>query len=132
MSENLTNSVQIKGASIFIAHSNQNAKILIFIATCSQSKAFCVFTTYVKNYRKTIKIIVNNKNYCIDCGTEISKNSKRCIKCNNIEYNKYKFEVTKEKLEELINNNSYLAIGRMFGVSDNAIRKRAKKLGIKI
>jgi hypothetical protein len=41
-----------------------------------------------------------------------------------------KFNVSKEELETLLKENSYCAIGRMFGVSDNAIRKRAKKYGI--
>ena len=39
---------------------------------------------------------------------------------------KRKFEVTKEELQELLKNNSFVSIGKMFGVSDNAIRKRCK------
>jgi len=41
-----------------------------------------------------------------------------------------KFDIDKETLMNLIENNSYSDIGKMFGVSDNSIRKRAKKLGI--
>ena len=33
---------------------------------------------------------------------------------------------SKEELKELIENNSWLALGRMYGVSDNAVRKWAK------
>ncbi len=40
------------------------------------------------------------------------------------------FEVSKEELKTLIENNSLVKIGKMFGVSDNAIRKRAKRMGI--
>ncbi len=43
---------------------------------------------------------------------------------------KRKFEVTKEELQELLKNNSFVSIGKMFGVSDNAIRKRCKLLEI--
>jgi len=45
---------------------------------------------------------------------------------------KKKFEVTKTKLENLIKDNSYVKIGKIFGVSDNAIKKRARNLGIKL
>jgi hypothetical protein len=34
---------------------------------------------------------------------------------------------TKEQLERLLEDHSYLALGRMFSVSDNAVRKWAKK-----
>ena len=43
---------------------------------------------------------------------------------------KRKFNVSKEELEKLISTTSMLAIGRMFGVSGNAVRKRAKLFGI--
>jgi len=35
-------------------------------------------------------------------------------------------------LEKLINKKSYRKKGRMFGVIDNTIKKRALKLGIKL
>ena len=41
-----------------------------------------------------------------------------------------KFHVEKKELEEMIEKYSFCEIGRRFGVSDNAIRKRAKRLGI--
>lgn len=41
-----------------------------------------------------------------------------------------KISVNKSELEKLIGIHSYTELGRMFGVSDNSIRKRAKKLGI--
>ena len=37
---------------------------------------------------------------------------------------------SREELEKLIQNNTWTAIGRMFGVSDNAVRKWAKRYGI--
>jgi transposase len=49
----------------------------------------------------------------------------------NIERTK-KFYVEKDVLSELIKNKSYVEIGKIFGVSDNAIKKRAKKLGIEL
>jgi Zn-dependent peptidase ImmA (M78 family) len=44
--------------------------------------------------------------------------------------NKPRFEVSKEDLEKLLKEKPCTEIGKMFGVSDNAIKKRAKKLGI--
>ena len=43
-----------------------------------------------------------------------------------------KFDVTKEQLETLVGIKSFLELGRIFGVSDNAVRKRCKKFGIAI
>ncbi len=41
-------------------------------------------------------------------------------------------EITKEVLDELIPNTSWIALGKMFGYSDNGIKKRAKALGCNI
>ena len=43
---------------------------------------------------------------------------------------KRRFEVSKEELSDLIATKTFCEIGRMFRVSDNAIRKRAKRMGI--
>ncbi len=71
-------------------------------------------------------------NFCIDCGCKVSKNAKRCPKCANSKPKQHskKFEVSKEELERLIISLPMTKIGDMFGVSDNAIRKRCVSLGI--
>jgi Zn finger protein HypA/HybF involved in hydrogenase expression len=81
--------------------------------------------TYCGKHRKKVY-------NCLDCGKEIKKESKRCNKCSSILNNKNqrKFEVSKEKLIELINQYPMTKIGKMFNVSDNSIRKRCKTLGI--
>jgi 5-methylcytosine-specific restriction endonuclease McrA len=43
-----------------------------------------------------------------------------------------KFEVTKEELEKLVQEMPLTQIGKKFGVTDNAIRRRCKKMGIEI
>lgn len=45
---------------------------------------------------------------------------------------KTKFDVSKEELENLLNENSYnyCQVAKIFNVSDNAVRKRAKKFGL--
>ena len=41
-----------------------------------------------------------------------------------------KFEASREELSKMLENMSFCEIGRSFGVSDNAVRKRAKLLGL--
>ena len=91
--------------------------------------------------------IVSNKketkNFCIDCGAEIIKSSTRCPACAAIENGKKARKVerpTKEELKSKIRSQSFVQIGRDYGVTDNAIRKwcdeynlpRTKKLIQKI
>ena len=59
--------------------------------------------------------------YCIDCGKPIHQTSQRCVECNNIHQQKC-VRPTREELKSLIQNYSFLQIGKMYGVSDNAIR----------
>lgn len=57
------------------------------------------------------------------------------IKKNNIYYElkiKRKFNPTKEELELDINSMSMIQVGKKYGVRDNSVRKRCKKLGIKL
>lgn len=72
-----------------------------------------------------------NKTKC-ECGNDKFPSSIKCKKCASIENGlaRMKFDVSKEELEELIKSNSMIKVGKMFGVSDNAIKKRCKKLGI--
>lgn len=64
----------------------------------------------------------DTKNYCPNCGCEIMKKSSFCVKCTN-ENNRKVERPSKEILLEKIYNSSFLAVGREYGVSDNAIRK---------
>lgn len=41
-----------------------------------------------------------------------------------------KFEVSSHELSELLKNETFVAVGKMYGVSDNAVRKRARLFGI--
>lgn len=73
------------------------------------------------------------KKKCIDCGCEITSVSTRCRKCSAL-HNKSKQvnpnKPSKEKLLELINSNSFVAVGKMFNVTDNNIRKWCKRYGL--
>lgn len=84
-------------------------------------------TTNGKNKKQLQK-----KYYCIDCGKEITKNSKRCIDCNNKKRSVplEQMILTREELKELIRNKSFSEIGRLYNVSDNAVRKWCDKYNL--
>lgn len=76
---------------------------------------------------------LRKKNYCKDCGIEINYKSIRCTQCENkhrLEVNVNNMKVSKEELNDLIHKYSFIKIGEMFGVSDNAIRKWCQKYGL--
>lgn len=65
------------------------------------------------------------KNFCCDCGKEITLRALRCKTCA------YKFKRTtnypdRKTLKELIRTMPFIKIGEKYGVSDNAIRKWCK------
>jgi len=65
------------------------------------------------------------------CGTSVIRLCRmRGIKIPNKSFLQKKFHIEKDKLEKFIKEKSILQIGKMFGVSDNAIRKRCKIMGI--
>lgn len=76
----------------------------------------------------------NKNTVCKSCGLKINTKSSHCIKCAMIEKgkNNRKFEIDKEVLEKLIYEKSFCEIARTYNVTDNAIRKRCKILGISI
>lgn len=77
------------------------------------------------------------KGSCVDCGDLIHKDSDRCRVCNGIRRQKNQKTIRSSKIEwpdydtlkNMVQEKSYLAVGRDLGVSDNAVRKRlmAKK-----
>lgn len=66
---------------------------------------------------------------CCDCGKQISRGATRCCSCENIRRANLKKEgqPSREELKELIRTNGFTAIGAMYGVSDNAVRKWCDK-----
>lgn len=77
------------------------------------------------------------KNYCVDCGKEISEKAKRCSSCSatyihelNRNNSQSLQKPTKEKLQKLIYELPFTQIGQMYGVSDNAVRRWCEKYGL--
>lgn len=65
---------------------------------------------------------------CCDCGKLISNKATRCKSCDAKQRNNRKVQERpqREELKELIRNNSFLALGKKYNISDNAIRKWCK------
>lgn len=65
--------------------------------------------------------------HCVDCGAKLpDRRAIRCRKCQAVARRVVKERPAKEELLRLIENSSFVAVGKMFGVSDNAIRKWLK------
>lgn len=61
--------------------------------------------------------------FCARCGKQITtRKGLYCVNCLNIEKRLVKNRPLREELKQLIRNNSFVQIGRMYGVSDQAIR----------
>jgi uncharacterized protein YnzC (UPF0291/DUF896 family) len=76
----------------------------------------------------------SKKTKICECGVVINARSKKCRSCaaKEREGRRLKFEVSKEDLEDLIREIPLIKIGKMFGVTDNSVRKRCHKLNINI
>lgn len=68
---------------------------------------------------------------CSDCGGPTKGKGKKCVKCASQNQPK-KFVVDKVRLQELVNKHPMTKVGKMFGVSDNAIRKRCSNMGVEL
>lgn len=100
---------------------NEAANLQILCPNChSQTDNFCG-----KNRKETERV-------CKVCGKKISRWSKSnlCPKCSHKEHRKAKWPSREELVNLLKNKYSFVAIGKMFGVSDNAVKKWCKSYSI--
>ena len=94
-----------------------------------------VTNAHRKSKKKTTKDILTN---LCECGNVKWKKSYRCRKCSSKHNVKVargftrRFDQSKEELEVVLKQHNYnmRAAGRHYGVSDNAIRKRCRSLGL--
>lgn len=73
--------------------------------------------------------VPRRKNYCIDCGTEISTNAIRCKKCAG-KNQQTEVPISRDELKDLIRTKSFVEIAKEFGISDNGIRKWCDKYNL--
>ena len=72
---------------------------------------------------------------CVDCGIKI--NYKSTIRCSNCEKkrrleNTSHIPLTRDDLKKYIRTTPFIQIGKIFNVSDNAVRKWCKKRNFRI
>lgn len=79
-----------------------------------------------EEYADIIKIKIKQFNNCPICGEQKNKLLKYCSQ-DCAHKSTQKFQITKSELELLVSNSSYEAIGRRFGVTGAAVKKRCKK-----
>ena len=76
------------------------------------------------------KELAVKKYYCTNCGKEIStKTAKLCVDCSR-ELSRKAERPTRDELKHLIRTTPFLQIGKLFGVTDNAIRKWCKAMDL--
>jgi hypothetical protein len=98
---------------------------------------------FVENFIKEIKTTFNLENIdysffpkrtstICECGNKKCRTKAICKECALLFPKPRKFNISKEELQQLVLKQPMTQIGRLFNVSDNAIRKRCKLLDITI
>ena len=64
--------------------------------------------------------------YCPECGAEVCQKDSLCLACAGKKRRKVEHP-TRGVLKDLIQTKTFLDIGKMYGVSDNAVRKWCKR-----
>lgn len=91
--------------------------------------------TYAGRNKKREKIVLQKK-ICKKCGKEIEYRNEYCLECfsemksESIKLNPENKKPDRNTLKKLIRENSFLKIGKIFDVSDNAVRKWCKKYNL--
>lgn len=75
----------------------------------------------IRNYKK--------QSFCSICGKQISRWGKICQTCVGLSQRKVE-RPSKEELNILLKNNNFSSVGRMYGVTDNTIRKWCLSYGL--
>lgn len=75
-----------------------------------------------------IRKSITKKYYCISCGKKVCRNAKYCKTCYENQF--IRNSISKEELSELIISFPFTQIAKMYGVSDNAVRKWCKHFGL--
>lgn len=113
--------------------SNNKLENLFVFRTIQDHSSYHNGGTLVKHSDKTYstKRVVNYKE-CKNCKKMFRFKQSKSKFCNLICYNQYKSRLIppKELLIELLKHNSFVKVGKMFNVSDNAVRKWCTKYDI--
>ena len=110
-----------------IKNSKSIRDVLMNLNVAVTSKSYEFIKKIMKDNNVTFKAMINT---CKICGKKISKKAKKCKRCAKLEQPRKVSRPSKEILEKEIQENSFVALGKKYGVSDNAIRKWCKSYNI--
>lgn len=121
-----------------VHHKDQNRRnfdqknLMVFVSESDHARfhktGICVETDECGVYIAPLCYI----NKCLVCGQSIRNTQHgKCKRCYALEHRKVEHP-SADKLSELLQNNSFVAIGKIYGVSDNTVRKWCKAYGIVI
>jgi very-short-patch-repair endonuclease/transposase len=103
---------------------------------CFNMEKLSEFMEQIKNSEKKIEFDYFNyvprekKKYFCSCGNTITNKAKKCESCARLDMRKVKNRPSKNELKKLIWEKPITELGKIFGVSDNAVRKWCKAYGI--
>ena len=90
---------------------------------CVDNLEWCNHQYNINDMHQHYNIKIHH-NICINCGKETqSYKALRCLQCDLIFKQSKSRKPNREQLKALIRCNSMIKIGKMFGVTDNSIRK---------
>jgi Zn finger protein HypA/HybF involved in hydrogenase expression len=86
--------------------------------------------TYKGKNVKTYKEATKELQKCVDCNKDISSLCDRCVDCYKVYQSIHLVKVVRPSYEQLVEdtkNLTMVAVGKKYGVSDNAVRKWIKR-----
>ena len=95
---------------------------IITVQNCHNKLLNITHSTYYKSLQPTGK--------CPACSSDVFGTKYCCVTCVQQDRRKVKNRPSKTKLMKMIEETSYCAVGRRYGVSDKAVRKWAKAYNI--
>jgi hypothetical protein len=79
----------------------------------------------VAEINELVSLNKKQEHHCLECGAEVYQKNSLCLTCAGKKRRKVEHP-TRETLKELIQTKTFLDIGKIYGVSDNAVRKWCK------